>query len=72
MYIHAKVTAGGRREELKQISPDHFEIAVREKAERNQANKRVIELLAGHFSISENKVRIVNGHRSPSKLLIVE
>lgn len=61
-----------KREGFKQIKEDHFEISVREKAERNLANMRVLELVAIHFKISKNKVRIVNGHQSPSKLLLVE
>jgi len=72
MYIHAKVTSGAKKEILKQISADHFEISVREKPERNLANTRVIELLAAHFKVPKSKVRIINGHRSPSKLLVVE
>jgi len=71
-YIHVKVTAGAGKESLKQKSEDHFEISVREKAERNMANARVLELVAEHFKVPKNKVRIVNGHRSPSKLLVVE
>lgn len=71
-YIHIKVTAGAKKESFKQKNKDHFEISVREKAERNMANARVLELVASHFKISKNKVRIVNGHRSPSKLLVVE
>jgi hypothetical protein len=72
MYIRAKVKAGAGREEIKQTGKDHFEISVREKAERNMANKRVIEMLANFFSLPKGKVRIVNGHRSPTKLLIIE
>jgi len=70
--------AGARKESIKprriaeQESSDHFEISVREKAERNLANTRVLELVAMHFKVSTNKVRIVNGHRSPSKLIIIE
>ena len=71
-YIHVKVTAGARKESFKQKSSDHFEVSVKEKAERNMANIRVLELVAGHFKVSTNKVRIVNGHRHPSKLLLVE
>ena len=71
-YIHVKVTAGARRESWKRKSEDHFEVSVREKAERNLANARILELVADHFKIPVNKVRIVNGHRHPSKLLIVE
>ncbi|MBI2630899.1 DUF167 domain-containing protein [Candidatus Nomurabacteria bacterium] len=72
MYIHVKVIAGARKEFVKKKNEDHFEISVREKAERNMANGRVLELIAEHFEVPINKVRIVNGHRSPSKLLAVD
>jgi uncharacterized protein YggU (UPF0235/DUF167 family) len=79
-YIHVKVSAGARKEEFEprrsrttgQESSDHFEISVREKAERNLANARVLELVADYFKVPKNKVRIVNGHHHPSKLLVVE
>ena len=71
-YIHVKITAGARKESFRKKSPDHFEISVREKAEHNMANTRVLELVALHFKIPINKVRIVNGHRHPSKLLVVD
>lgn len=71
-YIHVKVTAEARKESWKKNSEDHFLVSVREKAECNMANTRVLELVAGHFKVLKNKVRIVNGHRSPSKLLVVE
>ena len=72
MYIHVKVSAGAKKESWKRRSEDHFEIAVKEKAQRNEANTRVLELVASHFKVSINKVRVVNGHRHPSKLLIIE
>ena len=72
MYIRVKVTASARKEELVQTSPDHFEIKVREPAERNEANTRVLELLSAHFGIPVGKVRIINGHHHPTKLLVVE
>jgi uncharacterized protein YggU (UPF0235/DUF167 family) len=71
-YIHVKVTAGARKESFVKKSKDHFNISVKEKAERNMANGRVLELVAGHFKVPINKVRIVNGHKYPSKLLIIE
>lgn len=70
-YIKVIVTAGSKKESIVEKSPDHFEISVREKAERNMANKRVIELLASHFKVPLGKVRIVNGHQHPHKLLVV-
>lgn len=79
-YIHVKVVAGAGKESFsprldqagQAKSPDHFEISVKEKAQRNEANARVLELVAEHFKVPVNKVRIVNGHRHSSKLLIVE
>ncbi|MFA5778251.1 MAG: DUF167 family protein [Candidatus Paceibacterota bacterium] len=71
-YIHVKVIAGAKKESLKQKSEDHFEISVKEKAERNMANTRVLEMIAEHFKIPLNKVRIVNGHHHPSKLLVID
>jgi uncharacterized protein YggU (UPF0235/DUF167 family) len=78
MYIHVKVTVGARGELIKprriagQESSDHFEISVCEKAERNMANKKVLGLVAQYFKVPIKKVRIVNGHHHPSKLLVVE
>lgn len=70
MYIHIKVTPGARKEILVETKPAYFTISVREKAEGNAANKRVIELLQEH-SKTKN-VRIINGHHSPSKLISID
>lgn len=72
MYIRVKISPNAKKEIFKKINEDHFEISIKEKAERNMANKRIIELIASHFNKDSNKVRIVNGHRSPTKLLIIE
>ena len=71
-YVHVKVTAGVKKESFRQKSVDHFVISVKEKAQRNEANTRVLELVAKHFKVLPNKVRIINGHHHPSKLLIIE
>ena len=72
MYIKVKVLAGAKREELIMDKPEYFNISVKEPAARNLANKRVRELIANHYSLPIGKVRIVNGHHSPSKLLVVD
>jgi len=80
MYIHVKVTAGAPKESFlprpsragQVEKKDHFEVSVKEKAERNMANTRVLELVASYFKVPLSKVRIVNGHRHPSKLLVVD
>ena len=72
MYVRVVVKAGMKKESFSENSSDHFEISVKEKAQRNMANSRVMELLAKHFKIPKNKIRIVNGHRHPHKLLVVD
>lgn len=71
MHIKVKVFPGAKREYLRKKDRESFEISVREKAERNLANKRVIEIIAEHFGVSPKKVQIISGHRSRNKLLSV-
>jgi len=72
MYIKVVVNANSKKENLIQKNKDHFEISVKEKAENNMANKKVIELLANYFDISSKNIRIINGHHHPHKLLVVD
>ncbi|MCC2631256.1 MAG: hypothetical protein K0S38_1065 [Candidatus Paceibacter sp.] len=72
MYIKIRATPKAKVEKFVQKSKDHFEISVKEIAERNLANKRIVELVALHFKVPTGKVRIINGHHSPSKILSVD
>lgn len=69
MYIKVKVTPGAKKEVFERVSDDFFIIKVKEKAENNRANKRVLELVG---SVYPNKpIRIISGHHSPSKIISV-
>jgi len=72
MYIKVKVEAGAKKERIAQISDDHFEVSVREPAERNLANRRVLELVSEFFHTPSGKVKLVSGHHSPGKILDVD
>ena len=72
MYIKVTVAAKSKKEQFTQKTENSFMALVKQPAERNLANKRIIELVSLHYSVSENKVRIVNGHHHPSKLLSVD
>ncbi len=72
MYIKVKVVPCAKKESLEKVSEDTFAIKVKEPAERNLANKRVVEIIAGEFAVRAGKVRIVSGYRSRSKILAVE
>ncbi len=71
MYIKVKVVAGAKKEQVVKNSPNSYSISVREPAERNLANGRVMELVALDMGIPKGKIRIVSGHHSPSKILSI-
>lgn len=72
MYVHVRVATAQKKEVIEEVDATHLKIAVREPAERNLANRRVIELIARYFATTTSKVRLVNGHTAPSKLLSVD
>lgn len=72
MYIKAVVTTNAKVEEIIEKTEHHFEIRVKEKAKNNMANRRIVLLIARYLKIIPGKVRIVNGHHHPHKLLVVE
>ena len=70
--IKVRVRAGAKREEVAMLSENRFAISIVQKAEQNLANRRVMEIIAAHFGVPLKKVRIINGHHSPSKMLSVD
>jgi len=71
MYIKVRVKTGQKKESVGQLTPTSFKIFVKEKAERNSANARVIKIIAERLGVPAKKVRIISGHRAPSKLLSI-
>lgn len=71
MYIRVKVIAGAKKEKFEQNGDELFEISVKEPAKQNMANRRIQELIARHFGIIKGKVKIISGHRSPSKIISI-
>lgn len=70
MYIKLMVKANSKKEEIIEKSPDRFEVKVREKAERNMANQRILEIFRKKFITK--CVRIISGHTSSSKIISVD
>ncbi len=70
MLLKVRVEAGARKERIERTG-DTFKIAVREKAEGNRANARIVELVALECGVSRKRVRIVSGHHGPSKIVEV-
>lgn len=72
MYIRVHVIGGARKESVTKVADTEFHIAVREPRERNLANTRVRIILADIFGVPVAKVRLLTGHRSSTKMIIIE
>ncbi len=72
MYVRVHVVPGVRREHFKKRGEKEFDASVREPAERNLANRRVVALVAAHYGVPPRKARLVSGHRSPTKIIDVD
>lgn len=66
MLVKVRVRPGARREKVEKTAQG-FSIAVREKAERNEANERVRAILAREYGVPVSAVRMKTGAHSPVK-----
>lgn len=71
MYIKVRVIVGSKKEKIEKKTKDTYYISVKEKAERNMANRRVCEMMASTLSVPVKAIRIISGHQSPSKILSI-
>ncbi len=72
MLIHVKVTSDANKENLEKIRDTSFKISVKDPAQNNRANKRIIEILSDYFNIPTSKIKIITGHHMPGKILDIE
>lgn len=70
-YIRVHAFPGSKKELVKKIADNEYEIFVREKAERGEVNKRIIALLQELPEIPQGRMQMLSGHRSPTKMLCV-
>ena len=60
MIIKVKAKPYSKKEEIKKISEKEYEISIKEPAENNKANNKIISILSKEFSISYKKIKIKN------------
>ncbi|MDR3571515.1 MAG: DUF167 domain-containing protein [Candidatus Pacebacteria bacterium] len=70
--VKVRVTTNAKNESVYAVGEDTLEVSVREKPAGNLANLRVVELIARMFGVPSKKIRILKGHRRPSKTLSIE
>jgi len=72
MYIRVKVLAGAKKESFEKVSETEFKVSVREPAERNLANRKILSLFKDFNSPKRVIIKIISGHHSPLKILSVD
>ncbi len=70
--VRVRVEPDARRDAVREESPLSLIVSVRDPAAGNRANTRVCELVARHYGVTDQSVRIVRGHRGRIKHLHVE
>ena len=69
MYIQVRVLTKQKKEHVKELKDGYFKVSIREKAERNEANNRILKIFKDYYNT--DKVKIINGHKNPKKLISV-
>jgi uncharacterized protein YggU (UPF0235/DUF167 family) len=70
MYIHIRVLANQKEESVEKIAENKYKIKIKQKAQKNMANARILEILSQIYNTK--KIRIISGQHSPSKLVSVD
>lgn len=71
MILEVKVIPHARRNSVKEEGI-RLKAYVTAPAEGGRANKALINLIAGHFNIRKNRIRIVKGEHSSNKTIEIE
>jgi len=70
--IKVKVKPNAKKDEIKKIQDDYYEVRVTVVPEKGKANRRVIELLAKHFKIAKSRVKLIKGETSREKIFEID
>lgn len=68
MLIKVKIFPHSSKEEIVKKSEDSFEIKVKEKPIRGEANRRVAEILSSFLKVPKEKIRLIRGFKEKNKI----
>ncbi len=71
MYIKIKVIPSSRKEVIDKIDEENYEIKVKQEPKNNAVNKRLVEIMRDIYK-NAKIIRIISGHRSPSKIISID
>lgn len=72
MLIKVKVFPRAKKQEVVPKSEDRFEILVKAKPQKGEANREVAQLLADYFQVPEKSIKLVRGFKRRNKLFEIQ
>ncbi len=72
MYIKVNLTPDAKKDFIRKAGPDKYSINVKDKPIRNLANKKMLAVLASELKVTPQQLKIIRGHRTPSKLISLQ
>lgn len=67
-FIKVKVKAKSKKNSIKKLKDDEFLVETKEPPSDNRANNSVMDILAEELKIQRNRMILIKGHTSPSKI----
>lgn len=71
MHIKVVVETDCKRELVQTLEENTYKVCVKVKAERNQANIRMLEMMSTELQIEKKRLKIITGHHHTNKILFV-
>ncbi len=72
MKIKVKVKPNAKKNEVKRIEEDFYEVRVTVVPEKGKANKKVIELLSKELKVPKSRIKLIRGETSKEKIFEIE
>ncbi|WP_029523136.1 DUF167 domain-containing protein [Persephonella sp. KM09-Lau-8] len=72
MIIKVKVKPNAKKNEIKQIEENFYEIRVTVVPEKGKANKKVVELLSDYLNVPKSRIKLIRGETSREKVFEIQ
>jgi len=71
MKIFVRAKTGAKKQKIRQIDDDHFEVWIKEPPIDGKANNAIIDLLADFFNIPKSSIELKSGSKSKNKTFLI-
>ncbi len=72
MLLKVRVQLGARREQVKRLKDNEYQLAVTVSARKGAANQAVIRLLAKYLGVASWRLRLLHGWKGREKIILLE